>query len=103
MATTEIMLFGMGITFLLGIVFMLWGLQEELPYFKAVYHFFASILFIVLGQLFLMEYSETTAVLVFNFLFVFLFGGINFLFFVVYGVSSLGEFSRTRKYGKEED
>lgn len=102
MATAEVMLFGMGIAFVLGTLFMLWGFEDERPHFKSIFHLFASMFFYSLAQLFLMEYAETTAVLIFNLMF-YGFAMINFLMFVIYGTASLGAYHKRRKYGPEQE
>lgn len=96
------MLFGMGVTFVLGTLFMLWAFQEERASLTVVYHMFAAILYYFLGQLFLMEYSETTATIPLHYM-SYMFAIINFMLFVLVGVQSFRVVRERRKYGEEEE
>lgn len=101
LATSEVMLFGMGVTFVLGTLFMLWAFQERFP-LTVVYHLFATILYFFLGQLFLMEYSETAATVPMHYM-CYMFAIINFMLFILSGVQGFRAIFERRKYGEEEE
>lgn len=101
MATSEVMLFGMGVTFVLGTLFMLWAFQDDFPR-NTIYYLFATILWFFEGQLFLMEYAETTAVLPLN-LMCYMFATITFMLLVLSGVQGFKAIFERRKYGEEEE
>lgn len=98
----ETVLVGMGLTFVLGFIFMFWGFEESFPR-KVYYHLFASIFFFFLGQLFLMGYAaDAVAVEPISYAF-WMLGIVNFIFFILSGVQGFRVINQRRKYGDDEE
>lgn len=90
---------GIILDFCLSTLFMILALEErEFPN-SIIYHFFATIGYIFLAQLFLMAYSTTaTYVIPLHYLF-YMFGATNFILFLAWGVSALSAYAYRRKFG----